>query len=414
MQAMQGRVRHWGARAVGATLVGLLAVTAAAAQTATVQARDGQRAAVREVLIADPQQPALVTAADGAARKVALDQLIAIEWPPRATRSDPAAMTLHLHDGSRLVGRVVGGDEEAVQFEFAGAVTAAFPLDSVRAVAAGPRHAELELARFAPAAHEDALHRRVEVGGDSTRGTVVALRKDGVAFEYSLGVGDFKWEDVEIVLLAEQVEPPPVKGLAVEIDLVPDGTLLAGLLRLDADTLVVRSELAEGEFRLPRAAVSGLRFAHGGATWVSTLPPADVRELPWLGGADDFLFGWRRDRSVTGRPLLVGGRRFGRGIGCHARSELTFALDGAARWFTAEVGIADEVLTLPDRGAVEFRVLLDGREAWKSVVVRGGDPAVALPAIELGDARRLTLLVDFGSGEDVADRAVWGNALLLR
>ena len=399
---------------LGGALLGLLAGDEVAAQTATLQWRDGQRTAAREVVVADPRQPALVTAADGAARKVALEELISVEWPGRGTRSEPPAMTLHLHDGSRLVGRVVGGDEEAVQFEFAGAVTATFPLDSVRAIATGPRHAELEPARFAAAANEDALHRRVEVGGDSTRGTVVALRKGGVAFEYSLGVGDFKWDDVEIVLLARQVDPPPAKGLAVEIDLVPDGTLLAGLLRLDADTVVASSTLAESEFKLPRAAVSALRFGHGGATWLSTLPPTDVRQVPWLGGADDFLFGWRRDRTVTGRPLTVGGRRFGRGIGCHARSELTFGLDGAARWFTAEVGIADEVLTLPERGAVEFRVLLDGREAWKSAVVRGGDPAQALPSIELGDAKRLTLIVDFGSGEDVADRAVWGNALLLR
>jgi hypothetical protein len=384
------------------------------AQTASLLTRDGQRQTIRDLQIPDPKRPAVVVGVDAASIEVALPQLISVDWPGRVVRGDPPTMTLHLHDGSRLVGRVVGGDEEEVRFEIAGGLQATFPLDSVRAIAAGPRHAELDLGRFGSEKGEDSLHRRVEVGGDSTRGTVVALRKDGVAFQYSLGVGDFRWDDLEVVVLAEQVEPPPSKGLPVELDLAPDGTLLAELLRIDADTVVARSPLAEGELLLPRAAVSALRLRHDGASWLSMVEPADVRQVPWLGGADDFLFGWRRDRTVTGRPLLVGGRRFGRGIGCHARSELTFHLDGSARWFTAEVGVADEVLALPQRGAVEFRVAVDGREAWKSAEKRGGEPSEPIPPIDLAGAKRITLIADFGSGEDIADRAVWGNALLLR
>jgi len=117
---------------------------------------------------------------------------------------------------------------------------------------------------------------------------------------------------------------------------------------------------------------------------------------------------------VTGRSLAVSGRSFAKGFGCHSRTRLEFTLTPQKAQFEAWVGVADEVLDLADRGAIQFAVVLDGKEAWRSAVLRAGEPAVKVGPIALAGAKTLALVTDFGEGEDVADRGVWGEALLLR
>ena len=39
---------------------------------------------------------------------------------------------------------------------------------------------------------------------------------------------------------------------------------------------------------------------------------------------------------VTGAPLHVRGKRYGKGIGCHSRSEMTWQLEGGYQGFVAE------------------------------------------------------------------------------
>ncbi len=377
-----------------------------------LQLRDGSRRLASTVAFA-ADGDATVSGADGGADRVALDDLVEVTFPGAIGRAVADAMTLRLHDGSRLFGKVVGGDDEQVQFELAVGGTLALPLDAVRAVFAGPRHSELEVAAFAVNHDGDTLHRRLEVGGDHTRGTVVSFAASGVRFEYSLGTADFAWSEVEAIVLEQQVAPRLPRGRVVEADLLPDGTLIGELVRLSGSELVLRPLSGEREVALPRAAVAAIRLRAPGWRWLSDLEPSKVVETPYLGGPGDFFFPWRRDRSVTGLPLRSAGHRFGKGFGCHSRCELSFALSPASRRFVATVGLCDEVLSLPERGAVEFRVLVDGVERWKSRLLRGGDEPQRIEALDVSGGKVLTLVADFGSGEDVADRACIGDALLL-
>jgi alpha-galactosidase len=120
------------------------------------------------------------------------------------------------------------------------------------------------------------------------------------------------------------------------------------------------------------------------------------------------------DLSVTGKPLSVGGRVWRRGLGVHAPSRLTWDLDGEWRELRGLVGIDDEVLSLPHRGAVNFRLWLDQREVWSSGTVRGGEGVREIPTLALGGASKLTLEVDMDAQSFVADRADWLRVLLVK
>ncbi|GAB4141665.1 MAG: NPCBM/NEW2 domain-containing protein [Planctomycetota bacterium] len=115
----------------------------------------------------------------------------------------------------------------------------------------------------------------------------------------------------------------------------------------------------------------------------------------------------RAGRSVEGRPISIGGVAFERGVGTHADSEWTIELGGKARSFTASVGVDDEAR----RGTVVFVVLVDGREAYRSPIARGGEMPRRVE-VDLAGASRLTLLVeDAGDGIDY-DHADWADPVI--
>ncbi|MFC9747660.1 glycoside hydrolase family 97 catalytic domain-containing protein [Streptomyces niveus] len=128
--------------------------------------------------------------------------------------------------------------------------------------------------------------------------------------------------------------------------------------------------------------------------------------------------GWgpvERDRSNgenapdDGGPLRLGGTTYDKGLGVHARSEVTVALNGAYDRFAAETGIDEEK---PDKGSVVFEVLGDGQVLARSGVLGPADEPYAFD-IDVSGVGQLTLRVtDGGDGID-SDHADWADARLL-
>jgi alpha-galactosidase len=138
-------------------------------------------------------------------------------------------------------------------------------------------------------------------------------------------------------------------------------------------------------------------------------------ETVWLDSLDlrSATQGWgepHRNKSVEGKPLSIGGQTFERGFGTHAESTLHIAVHGDAKLFSASVGVDDDVNHNP-ASSVEFVVIGDGKELWKSGVLHAGDAAKEC-AVDLSGVKALTLKVsDAGDGTDY-DHADWVNAKL--
>jgi alpha-galactosidase len=101
--------------------------------------------------------------------------------------------------------------------------------------------------------------------------------------------------------------------------------------------------------------------------------------------------------SVTGNPISIGGTTYLHGVGVHSDSEGTFALDGKAVRFVADVGVDDELSCLSGSGADKmaasrFRVLVDGKVRADSGVMKFGAKPRRL-SVDLTGARTLTLEV---------------------
>jgi alpha-galactosidase len=110
-----------------------------------------------------------------------------------------------------------------------------------------------------------------------------------------------------------------------------------------------------------------------------------------------------------GKPMRLAGQEFTRGLYCHAHSEVVVRLGAPARSFRAVVGVDSNDQTSGGRGSVVFAVRIDGKEAWRSALLREGMPVVPVE-VPLEGAREFTLVVE-DSGDGIScDQADWANA----
>jgi len=119
--------------------------------------------------------------------------------------------------------------------------------------------------------------------------------------------------------------------------------------------------------------------------------------------------GWGQphaNTSVEGNPLRIGGRTFEHGLGTHADSVLYVNLHGGSRRFTAFVGVDDETRK---QGSVEFRVLADDKEVFKSGIIKGGDKPREVN-VDVSGVKLLVLLVSSGPDGMNYDHADWADA----
>ncbi len=134
----------------------------------------------------------------------------------------------------------------------------------------------------------------------------------------------------------------------------------------------------------------------GGKVWLSDLDLSKTQQ------------GWgepRKNLSVEGNPLKIAGRTFERGLGTHADSLLCIELNGGSSRFHAMVGVDDEAGT---RGSVEFRILADGKQIYKSGLIRSNDPAKEVD-VDVAGVQMLVLTVDSGNDMNY-DHADWADA----
>lgn len=136
--------------------------------------------------------------------------------------------------------------------------------------------------------------------------------------------------------------------------------------------------------------------------------PADSHVLLEVRRQDHSALQFRR--SCIDTPIRIGARSFAHGLGTHANSEIAVQVPAGARAFRAFVGIDNNHDTGGERGSVRFMVEVDGAEAFRSDVLRGGIEPVEVNVALAEGARELVLKV--GTTEDGAghDQADWADA----
>jgi mono/diheme cytochrome c family protein len=133
-------------------------------------------------------------------------------------------------------------------------------------------------------------------------------------------------------------------------------------------------------------------------TYLSDLPWQSAR-AGWTPNGDGLP---RRDRDIEDHAMRLGNKRYPKGVGTHAPSEIVYALEGKYGRFQAVVGPPDQ------GGSVVFRVFGDDRLLFDSGVMR--NRRTTSLDVPLAGVRQLRLVVtDAGDGY-IADSADWAAA----
>jgi len=189
-----------------------------------------------------------------------------------------------------------------------------------------------------------------------------------------------------------------------------DGSVIQGnLLRIHLGKWVISPVWdRKNLLRLDLDEISLVQIMGGRVQYLSQLTPIKVNEKTILAPPQPY----RMDRSCQGDAISIAGKRYPWGIGVHSDSELTFALNGRFKEFRSDVGIATR---MGKRGSVVFSVLGDnGKQLYKSPVVRGSDGKPREITVPVKGVRKLTLKVTNAGDLDLGDVANWGSARVLR
>jgi hypothetical protein len=160
--------------------------------------------------------------------------------------------------------------------------------------------------------------------------------------------------------------------------------------------------------------VSKLDFSQGNVTYLSDLeasadyPPPET-DGP-LGEQYPFAVTYQKDRAIGFPEILLGGRKFAKGISVPPDTALTYNLSGDYREFKAVAGILDGVR--PDNGSLKLRVEADGRAIFNEVVSKKDPPREI--TLNVKDVKELKIVVErdpqnalyFGNQVNLADARV--------
>ncbi|MBN2217736.1 MAG: NPCBM/NEW2 domain-containing protein [Pirellulales bacterium] len=157
-----------------------------------------------------------------------------------------------------------------------------------------------------------------------------------------------------------------------------------------------------------------LDFSGGKVVSLGQLKPRSIRWTPYLGTAEGLasqkaFFAPVFDPGADGPPIVLGGKRFARGIALWSRTELDYDLPEGCRRLEAVVGIDDDVRP---QGAARLVIRADGRVLLETELC-GTEPPQPIN-LDVSGAARLTILVDFGKGMDLGDHVDLGDARLIK
>ncbi len=247
--------------------------------------------------------------------------------------------------------------------------------------------------------------------GDELEGSFEGLTKGGLKFNSVLGPGEYKLDEILALAFAE-LKPFALPETTYYVaELAGGGQVLGVPLKLTGEKLQWKT-LGGMKLSLSLSGLSALRVKNGKVTFLSELAPVKTEHKPFIAGLP-FIWKWKRDADVFGKPLVLGGEKFRRGLGVAAFTRLTYRMDGRFKRFKAMAGVCDSVAS---GGKTAFKVLVDGEERFnntKKPLTKGAKPRAV--DVDVTGGKLLVLIVDFGpDGSDLGDIGGWGEARLIK
>ena len=202
----------------------------------------------------------------------------------------------------------------------------------------------------------------------------------------------------------------------VAVDLIPEGPYFEWLLvdgsrfgltstRVDRGQVVGKTHFG-AEVQFPVGEAARVRILGSSVDYLGDRDADKAVYEPYIGPTRPY----RRNASVLGSSLRLGGQVFDRGLGTQSRTLLAYRLPAQSKRFQATVGLDDAAGPL---GNVLFKVLVDGKTQYESPAMGAGDSPKTVD-IDINGGKVLILITEFGERGDVQDSGNWAEARIIR
>ncbi|MFO0909286.1 MAG: NPCBM/NEW2 domain-containing protein [Isosphaeraceae bacterium] len=198
--------------------------------------------------------------------------------------------------------------------------------------------------------------------------------------------------------------PRPETGF-YELTLTDGSRIGVSIIGWEKGTLHAKTRFGV-TLKVPALEISRLRGRSTSIEYLTDRTPAREVDVPYIGPARSM----RRDLSVDGLPIRLGGEEFDRGLGTMSRTLLAYRLAPGDLRFQAQVGVNERA---GPQGNAQFRVMVDGQEKFASPKMASGDPPSTVD-LDLEGAKLLILITEYGDRGGVRDLADWAEARIIR
>ena len=396
---------------IGLTLCwfGCLAAGGFAAETVSVV--DGSGRTTTNAMLREWSADRVVVQGE-AVVETRLDDLLSVSFgrqPVPLVGGDPLVI---LANGDRLVLRAVGIFEDvltATWHKIPSRPALKLPLETVAAVVFDlPATGDDRQRLYAELQHLPAGEDMVLLAnGDRVQGEFERL--DGAFVQIKTAAGQLKLDRSRVRAIRmnpDLTQAPKIPGRRLVLSLRDGSRVTLSSLELN-DREMKCQTFAKAVFQVPAEECLTCKVYGGRAIPLADREPSQITFVPYLSHQWPLV----RNTNVLGGPLAIRGTEYSTGLGVHSRSVVTYDLQPSDREFRATVGIDDAA---SGAGSVRFGIELDGQRKWDSQEVTGRSARLDVPPVNLGGARKLTLIVDFGANADIADYANWCDAVIVR
>jgi len=312
-------------------------------------------------------------------------------------------------DGDRLARSVIGpAGERDLDVQSFALGNLAIPLDSILGlILTPPTEPEAVDALVAKIRSEP---RDAELlwlsNGDRLPGLFAGLDDKKLSFQPATGRVELERKGVVALGFAPgQVDYRRPEGPYLELTLVDGSRLGATGVRVERGQLVATTRF-KAEVRLPIGELTKVHVLNASVAYLSDREANGTQYEAYVGPTRPY----RRNASVSGEALRLGGRSFDRGLGTQSRTLLAYKLEPGSKRFQALVGLDDRAGPL---GNVVFKIRVDDKVSFASPPMTPGEPPRAVD-VDVSGARVLILITEFGERGDVQDHADWVEARVIR
>jgi hypothetical protein len=331
--------------------------------------------------------------------------------PPSSPKADVKFSEVELNDGSQLHCKTVVFNGKDMKLTLLGGQDLTLPIAAVTYVFHeandAATHQEWQKLFSGKKRNRDVVVRKAGEKLTSISGTLgdADAKGENMAFESETGRKiDVPLGKIQGLHFQRQVDPDAKPPQFKMLDTMGNVLLVASATY--ADKNLTATTPSGAKIAVSRPEVVKLDYSKGKLTYLSDFGLDKMKLLQT--STIDFIEQIGRDMNLDKKPITLGRKTYTKGLAMHARTEITFDLDGEYREFKATIGIDDNVAGRDDGTIV--KVLGDGKELASLIVARKDKPQEK--TLNVKDVQKLTIIVaspdllDLGRHVDLADAKV--------